>query len=367
MGVTINKQKSTGDWYVWVRYKGKRTSRKIGKDRRTAVAVATEYRKRLALEQVDFSNGRAVAKEGLLFGQFFKDYLENVARHRLKYNSWMSYKNVAELYLLPSWENRKLDSITRQDVKTLLLQKQAEGLVVNNIKICISAVFAEAVERELLAVNPAHNLGRVFKTGMRKTRTHFLSKEQATALLQTAKENMPEYHDLLLTAFRTGMRLGELLALSWDSVNFDTKKIIVQRSYSHEHWDSPKSNKIRYIDMSDGLHEILLNRYHKRNTELACNSYKNKKISLVFPTKYGEPLNQNILRRGVLYSLLTKTQLPKIRVHDIRHTYASLLLQAGAPLHYVKDQMGHSSITTTVDLYGHCQPNVNREAVNRLD
>ncbi|MHC4912117.1 MAG: tyrosine-type recombinase/integrase [Planctomycetota bacterium] len=78
-------------------------------------------------------------------------------------------------------------------------------------------------------------------------------------------------------------------------------------------------------------------------------------------------MNDNIFRRRVIYSLLAKADLPRIRIHDIRHTYASPLLQAGAPIHYVKDQLGHSSIATTVDLYGHCQPSTNREAINRLD
>ena len=87
----------------------------------------------------------------------------------------------------------------------------------------------------------------------------------------------------------------------------------------------------------------------------------------MFPEYNGEPINDNIFRRGVFYKLLAEVKLPQIRIHDIRHTYASLLLQAGAPIHYVKDQLGHSSITTTVDLYGHCQPGVNRAAINRLD
>ncbi len=366
MGVILNKKKSTGDWYVWINHGGKRTSKKIGPHYKTAVAVAAEFRKKLVLGEVDLLK-REVEVATLTFGQFFKDFLENTAKLRLKYNSWMSYQRIAELYLLPSWENRKLDSLTRQDIRTLLLQKQAEGLVINNIKVCISAVFAEAVEREILSINPAHNLGRLFRRGLRKTQTHFLSKEQAATLLETAKQIRPEYYHLLLTAFRTGMRLGELLAFAWESINFDTKKITVQRSFSHDHWDIPKSNKIRYIDMSDGLYNELLERFKKRDANLACNSYKNKKICLVFPDQCGEPINNHFLRRTVFYSLLKKAKLPKIRVHDIRHTYASLLLQAGAPIHYVKEQMGHSSITTTVDLYGHCQPNVNRDAVNKLD
>lgn len=367
MGVKIYQQKTTGHWYVWINHRGKRTSRKIGPDKRTAMKAATEYRKKLALGEIDFSNGRGLRSDSLTFGKFFGVYLNKVAKHRLKRNTWKSYERTAELYLMPKWNNTPLKSINRQEVKKLLLEKQGSGLNIQNIRICISAIFAEAVEREIVAINPAHNLGRVFKKSKPQKKTQFLSKEQAAKLLSLTREDRPDYYDFLITAFRTGMRLGELLALSWDNVNFDTKQITVQRSYSHEHWDTPKSHKVRYIDMSDGLYAALKMRYENRNKDLSCNSYKRKKISLVFPNRNGEPMNSTIFRRGVFYKLLAAAKLPKIRIHDIRHTYASLLLQAGAPVHYVKDQLGHSSITTTVDLYGHCQPGMNREAVNRLD
>lgn len=367
MGVRLYQQKTTGDWYVWINHKGKRTSRKIGQDKRTALKVATEYRRKLALGEVDFSNGRDPQTNNLTFGRFFREYLDKVAKHRLKHNSWRSYEKIAELYLLPKWENVQLKSITRQEVKEFLLEKQGGGLCVQNIRICISAVFAEAVEREIVLVNPAHNLGRFFKKSRPQNKTQFLTKEQAAKLLEVTSNESPQYYDFLMTAFRTGMRLGELLALSWDSVNFDTKQINVQRSYSHEHWDTPKSHKARYVDISDGLYSILMARYENRDKELECKSHRGKKICLVFPSRNGEPINDNVFRRGVFYKLLNKAKLPKIRLHDIRHTYASLLLQVGAPIHYVKDQLGHSSITMTVDLYGHCQPGVNRAAINQLD
>ena len=163
------------------------------------------------------------------------------------------------------------------------------------------------------------------------------------------------------------MRLGELLALAWDSVNFDTKQIFVHRNYSRDYWDTPKSHKVRYVDMSDGLYELLKQRYQNLGDNLACKSFRSERICLVFPRANGEPLNDNVFRRSVFYKLLTKAGLPQIRIHDIRHTYASLLLQAGAPIHYVKEQLGHSSIATTVDLYGHCQPGVNKEILDTLD
>lgn len=367
MGVTLHKKKTTGDWYVWIRHKGQRTSRKVGKDYRTAKKVATQYRKKMVLGEIDYSNGRGKNRNGLLFGEFCQDYLKNVAKHRLKYNTWQTYQSLIKLYLNPKWEQKPIQSFTRQDVKELLLEKQAAGLVINNIRICISAIFTEAVEREIVQINPAHNLGRVFKNGNPKKQTRFLSKEQVANLLEVAKEQMPEYYDFLLTAFRTGMRLGELLALCWDSVNFDSRQICVQRSFSHGHWDTPKSHKIRYIDMSDGLHAALQKRHEKREKSLVCKMINGKRIYLLFPTIEGKPLSHDVIRRAIFYKLLAAAKLPKIRIHDIRHTYASLLLQAGAPIHYVKEQLGHSSIATTVDLYGHCQPGINRETVNRLD
>jgi len=367
MGVKIYQQKTTGHWYVWINHKGQRTSRKIGPDKRTAQKAATEYRKKLALGDVDFTNGRGLRTDSLTFAHFFDEYLNKVAKHRLKRNSWRSYEKITELHLLPKWERVQLRDIKRQDVKALLLEKQGQGLSVQNIRICISAVFAEAVEREIVAVNPAHNLGRFFKRSKPQKKTQFLTKEQTAKLLELTSNKAPQHYDFLLTAFRTGMRLGELLALSWDSVNFDTKQITVQRSFSHGHWDTPKSHKVRYIDMSDGLYTALKKRCEVRDKRLVCGSHRSKKIYLVFPNRKGGPINDNTFRRGVFYKLLAQAKMPQIRIHDIRHTYASLLLQVGAPIHYVKEQLGHSSITMTVDLYGHCQPSVNRAALNLLD
>ena len=208
MGVTINKRKSTGDWYVWISHKGKRASRKIGKSYSNATMAAKEYEKKLILGEFDFTNSRGKSKDELLFGDFCDDYIKNVAKHRLKYNSWNSYQKIIDLYLKPEWEKRILISITRQDVKKLLFKKQADGIIISNIKICISAIFAEAIERDILSVNPAHNLGRCFKKNNPQKKTQFLSKEQAAALLELAKQEKPEYYDMLLTAFRTGMRMG---------------------------------------------------------------------------------------------------------------------------------------------------------------
>ncbi|MHC4696731.1 MAG: tyrosine-type recombinase/integrase [Planctomycetota bacterium] len=90
-------------------------------------------------------------------------------------------------------------------------------------------------------------------------------------------------------------------------------------------------------------------------------------IELVFPSGSGGPTSRDNFRSRVFYKLLDKVNVPRFRFHDIRHTFASLLLAQGELLHYVKEQMGHASIQTTVDIYGHLVPGSNRRAMNLLD
>ncbi len=88
---------------------------------------------------------------------------------------------------------------------------------------------------------------------------------------------------------------------------------------------------------------------------------------VVIDYKCNKPMDADNLRCRVFHKIIEKADLPKFRIHDIRHTYASLLLSQGEPLNYVKEQLGHASIQTTVDVYGHIVPGSNRNAVNQLD
>jgi len=87
----------------------------------------------------------------------------------------------------------------------------------------------------------------------------------------------------------------------------------------------------------------------------------------VFCNRDGEPLDGDNLRKRVFYEIIEVAKVPDIRFHDLRHTYASHLIQQGESLAYVKEQLGHSSIQVTVDIYGHLIPGANRSAVDKLD
>ena len=125
-----------------------------------------------------------------------------------------------------------------------------------------------------------------------------------------------------------------------------------------------KTRKSRRVDMSDQLLEEMRSLQTKRKRE-ALAAGTAEIVETVFHTD-GVPTSQNTIR-NIWKRLLKKAELRNMRFHDIRHTYASLLLSRGESPVYVKEQLGHSSIQMTVDIYGHLIPGGNRQAVNALD
>jgi integrase len=118
--------------------------------------------------------------------------------------------------------------------------------------------------------------------------------------------------------------------------------------------------------MSNQLTSVLKDWEHQKKIE-ALKDGSGKISEWVFPNKKGNPLDMNSWRKRVFHNALEKAGLRQIWVHDLRHTYASLLIQAGESLAYIRDQLGHHSIQVTVDIYGHLTPGGNRAAVDRLD
>ncbi len=185
-------------------------------------------------------------------------------------------------------------------------------------------------------------------------------------LLEVCKEGFPRLFPLLLCAVRSGLRQGELIALHWGDIDFRGRFIEVRRSCSRGKLTTPKNGKVRRVDMSLELTQTLRNLHVERELETMQKGWKEMPPS-VFCDDEGKPWRHNHLRKGLFYKAVKAAGLRHIRFHDLRHTFASLLLQQGESPVYVKEQMGHSSIQVTVDLYGHLIPGGNKQAVDRLD
>ena len=184
-----------------------------------------------------------------------------------------------------------------------------------------------------------------------------LSTVEVQALLSKTKVIYPDFYPLLFTAIFTGMRKGEILALTWDSINWVTRKITVDKNFTHGRVGTPKTGKTRKVDMSLELVKIL------KEWRLACPKGEH---NLVFPNSDGGYQDANNMIKRRFKPALNRAGINHLRFHDLRHTYASLLLK-GIQMKYVQHQLGHSSIKMTMDLYTHLLPEVNEQCVNLLD
>lgn len=157
-----------------------------------------------------------------------------------------------------------------------------------------------------------------------------------------------------------------MLGLQWGDVDFHGRFIEVRRNRVAGRTTTPKNGKTRRVDMSAQLTQGLRELLTARKAETLRKGWKHMP-EWVFCNEEGKPLDGDNLRRRVFYKILAKAGLRRIRLHDLRHTFASLLIQNGESLAYIRDQLGHSSIQVTVDTYGHLIPGANRQAVDRLD
>ena len=164
------------------------------------------------------------------------------------------------------------------------------------------------------------------------------------------------------------MRRGELLGLQWGDIDWVSQKIHVRRSLYKGGFQSPKSEySKRAIDMGPRLTQVLKEHRAKQNeTRLKVGSaWANNEI--VFCENDGSPLDGDNLYHRDFKAILKKAELRSIRIHDLRHTFASILIAAGHNLKYIQNQVGHSSIKVTMDLYGHLMPEVYVGAAQRSE
>ncbi len=363
MGVIVRFHK--GSWWVFISHHGRRRAKKIG-DRASATAFAKRVRESLAsgdlhleeektpapVETVNtYADGWLRSLAGTLKASTIRFYTDNLARH-----------------VRPLLGVRPLASITRADCRELIATTRGKGLKVNTVRgiaRTLSALLSQAVEDDKLPANPALRLGRYLRRGDEpKAVIQPLTRLEAAHLVSVARQYFPRWYAWTLLTLRTGLRLGEQLALQWGDIDWHGQSIVVQRNVVRDVVTTPKSHQCRRVDMSAQL-TIALAEW--RRAQQARWLKKGQEMPLwVFPARQGGLLEERNVRH-VFTRLLAKAALRHLRIHDLRHTFASLLLQQGESVVYVKEQLGHGSIQITVDTYGHLIPGANRGAVNRLD
>lgn len=366
MGVKIReKPPKSGIWWVFIDHEGKRKAKKIGKDRKLAQEVAKKIEAKLALGDVGVMEERTKIPT---FREYADEWVNTYGVTSLKYSTLESYRNELRNHLLPAFGVKGLNKISRSDVKQFLYEKQKKGLAPASVRKYLAYfgnIMSHAIDDEIIAVNPAQKLSKLVPKKDKRADLNPLKREELQLFLNTVQELYPRHYPFYLCAVRTGMRLGELLGLEWGSIDFHGRFIEVRQAFSRHRLTSPKNRRIRRVDMSQQLTEVL--KQHRTAMKVELLKSGMPMPEWVFTHQSGKRLTATNMANRFFHRCLEKAGLRQVRFHDLRHSFASLLIQQGESLAYVKEQMGHHSIQITVDIYGHLAPEGNKSAVDRLD
>jgi len=239
-----------------------------------------------------------------------------------------------------------------------LVEGLPEGLdpvTVTDIRRAVSSIFAVAVKKEIVVKNPVKHSTPPKVEEKRKLFLDDIQCKQLLSILET--EAAPQLRTMLTTLMYTGMRSGELLALRWQDIDFDTGIIIINHTLYHikgvYKLSTPKTRSSeRAVKVPDEILDLL--KTHKawqeeRRLALGANWIER---GTVFTGEFGEYHNGTYLNTS-FKRLLKKHDLPDVHIHDLRHANASLLINAGVPVKIISEHLGHKSTSTTEQIYAH--------------
>jgi integrase len=272
-----------------------------------------------------------------------------------------SYCGIVELYLKPAIGRIPLAKLQPEDLQRMLAQLRGRrGALSPTTRRYVYAVARIALGRALKMGKVTRNVATMIDAPAKQRRElHPLTRDDARALLNGIAGDRLEA--LYVTALGTGLRQGELLALRWSDVDLDAGVLAVRHTLQRRtrHLAEPKTERARRTIRLPRHVVAALAEHRRRQAVVAIDG-------LIFTTTAGTALDSRNVTR-YLQRHLKRLGLRRQRFHDLRHAFATLLIEAGEELGVVSRILGHADYATTADVYAHLTPAMQQRAVARLD
>lgn len=310
---------------------------------------AREWIDRLKKSKIE---GTLSDPNGITFSAYAKHFIDHQHGLEHKRKTIEGYESILSYHLLPYFKNKRIRSITTIDVNIFFDSLAKEGLAVKtkrNIRNVLNGIMVLAVQENVIGFNPLTKIP-VFRETKKENRRALTGEEvrQLLHALDAYYEKKKNYKNVnmliypyVYLAIYTGARRGELCALTWDDIDVEKGTVSINKSIN-EHLDIevPKTtNAYRVNVIPKAVMAKLL-------------PFKDSKCNKVFHTCTGEYIKPSNIARA-FRNILKFSALPHICLHELRHTHATLALQAGVPITDISKQLGHASISTTLDFYSH--------------
>ncbi|WP_432486898.1 tyrosine-type recombinase/integrase [Kineococcus sp. SYSU DK018] len=342
-----------------------------GRARRSVYGrTRAEVREKLTALQRESDRGVPVEASGTLtVGAYLETWLRDVAAPKVRPATYRGYEMYVRRHLVPGLGRKRLSRLSPADVRAFLADRRAAGLSpasVKQVHAILRTALQHAVREDLLPRNVAR---LVVVPNAPRHEWQPLSIEEARALLDAARGD--RLYPLWAVALAVGLRRGEALGLRWCDVDLDAGLLHVrqalQRTTEGLVLVPPKSERSRRTVPLPAVARGALREHRQAMVAEALRSGRPMTAdTLVFTTPIGTPMDPRNVSRAFV-ELLQAAGLRRVRLHDLRHTCATLLLAQGVPARVVMEVLGHSGITLTMNTYGHVLPTMLQEAAQSMD
>ncbi|MEV6259279.1 tyrosine-type recombinase/integrase [Streptomyces sp. NPDC051784] len=346
--------------------------------------------------------GIPAASSTMVFGDYLTHWLARIAPERLKPATLNSYEGLTRLYIRPALGKKRLNRLSPADVRRFLTDfkgsclcclrradhERPEGKrgccavgkcckrlpsarTVQYVHAVLRSALQQAMREELIA----RNVARIVETPtVTRQEVRPLDGAEVRVLLKTARTH--RLYALWLLLVSTGLRRGEALGLTWSDVDLQNRQLRVRRNVQRIRrellFGTPKTARsIRTVSLPQQLVRALADHREQQERERMVAGKKwqpapGQPDGLIFTTQTGRVIDPRSLNR-MLTILCRDANVRRVRVHDLRHTCASLLLSRGVDARTIMETLGHSTITMTLDTYAHVMATTLQAAAESMD
>ncbi|MCL2492879.1 MAG: site-specific integrase [Clostridiales bacterium] len=316
----------------------------------------------------------------LLVGEWLDTWMKEYKKNSVRPATYASYHQNIETHIRPSLGNMELRQIRPLHIQTLLNEmatdtrkrKAYAPWTVQKVKIILSGAFEQAVRNQLIAANPVRSAVAP-KMGQKEIR--ILTEQEQRKFIEACKGHRLEA--LYTLALATGMRRGEILALTWDCINFSTKSISVKSSVLRVKDPDTQETRIifsepktkagrRTVPILENLVPALQAHKERQDAEKTQAGSAWNERDLVFCSNVGTVIEPRRVRQ-MMDKISDKAGIEHVTFHALRHTFATRMLEAEVPAKIVQDILGHSDVTLTLNTYSHVMGTTAHEQIAKID
>ena len=339
----------------------------------TCHGTKKEAEAQLRVMVAQFEGGTLTQKTGKSFNEFIIEWLATSAKQKLRERTLKDYEGLHRYYLQEGLGRLPLDKLNplsiQQAYTQLMKERNLSALSIKKVHCVVNGALKQAVRWRMLPHNPATGV-EMPKVKRNKVIRSF-TLQQALEFLDACRGHRSEAY--FHFALQTGARPEEILGLLWEDIDFANgtcriDRVLVRPTGGAWAFQDPKTaGSRRVITLDRTLMEVL--RRHKRAQQVERTGYQEQWKSgpqFVFTSGVGSPLYRTHFVKRVYKPLLKKAGLPTaFRLRDLRHTCATLLLEAGESIKAVSERLGHGDVRLTLNIYAHCLPAMQRAAAER--